>query len=82
MTSSVMTRARQLGMAMGMGTSTAALRPTSPLKTSSTCFLVVASHLVSFPALPHVQASLVVMVGDGMPASLPFPAAPLLTQSL
>uniref|UniRef100_A0A8D1FPM3 DUF1977 domain-containing protein n=1 Tax=Sus scrofa TaxID=9823 RepID=A0A8D1FPM3_PIG len=47
MTSSVMTRARQPDRAMGMGTSIVALRPTSPLKTSSTCFLEVASHLVT-----------------------------------
>lgn len=53
MTSSVMTRARQPVTAMGMGTSTVALRPTSPLKTSSTCSLVVAFRLVSSPPSPQ-----------------------------
>lgn len=62
------------------GTSTAALRPTSPWKTSLTCFLVVAFHLVSFLLSPRSGLP----GGDGgrWDASSSFPAAPLLTQSL
>jgi hypothetical protein len=74
MTSLVTIKARQPGTAMGMGTSTEDLRRTSPLKTSSTCSLVVAFLLVS-PSFPHSQVSQGVMVGCWMP-SCPFPRSP------
>lgn len=82
MTSSVMTRARRPGMAMGMAISTVALRPTSPLKTSSTCSLAVASHPVS-PPPPSPQPGLTrVVVGDDASLSLsrqpPPDSAPLI----
>lgn len=75
MTSLVMTRARRPGMAMGMGTSTAASRLTSPRKTSSTCSLAVASHLVS-PPPPSLQPGLTRWWRETGCQPLPLPAAP------
>lgn len=81
MTSLVMTRARQPDMAMDMGTSTVALRLTSPRRTSSTCSLAVASRLVS--TLPSPQPGPPGGDGGRLDAghSLPWQPRPL-TQSL
>uniref|UniRef100_A0A8D2DF95 DnaJ heat shock protein family (Hsp40) member B12 n=1 Tax=Sciurus vulgaris TaxID=55149 RepID=A0A8D2DF95_SCIVU len=69
-----MIRTKQPDTATGMGTSTVALRLTSPLKTSSTCSLVVASLLVS--SLPFPQPGLPGSDGGRLDPPLPFPAAP------
>lgn len=82
MTSSVMTRTRQPGMATGMGTSTVALRLISPQKTSSTCSLAVVSHLVS-TLHPPPQPGLPGGDGGRLDASLSLFLQPHpLTQSL